>query len=92
MVKTGSKLKKTPIKSPEEKIRDTDIGLKNTRKPKEKLTETEQLLLSDIIEGRLSQYPLVTKNGSTRYAKTHRVTASLKKKLIRMKLIVEGEE
>jgi len=73
-------------------------GLKNAKvvkthpkKKRETLTETEQEVLDDIIEGRLSQYPLVTKNGSTRYAKTHKRTASLKKKLLRMGLLPKDD-
>ena len=94
MVKVGEDIKKSPKKSPEEKIRDTDIALNTTRKTREKreeLTETEMDVLSECIEGRLSQYPLITKGGSDRYAKTHKRTASLKRKLIRMKIIPKGE-
>ena len=100
MVKTGSRLKKeSPKKSPETKIRETDIALTKTRKIREKkekreeLTELEQELLSKILQAYLAQYPLITKGKrSDKYAHQHKMAEFLRQKLIRMKLIPKDEE
>ena len=78
-------LKNEEIKKLKKKIKELISKLND----KEQLTETEQEVFSDIIEGRLVQYPLITKSKKNphKYAKTHKRTASLKKKFIRMGLL-----
>lgn len=92
---------KSPKKTPEQKIKEIGDALKNTRKtPKKKekikteeLTETEQILLSKILTAYLAQYPLITKGKKpSRYAHNHKMAESLRKKLVRMKLIEEVKE
>ena len=90
MVKIGEDIKKSPKKSPEEKIRDTDIALNTTRKTREKLSELERELLSKILQAYLAQYPLITKGKNPdKYAHSHKMAEFLRKKLIRMKMIEE---
>lgn len=83
---------KTGKKSPEQKIKEIGDALNNTprktTKKREELTETEQILLSKILQAYLAQYPLITKGKKPdKYAHSHKMAASLKKKLVRMKVI-----
>ena len=94
MVNVGSKskTKKSPKKSPEEKIKDIDIALNTSRKSREKLTEMEEIFLSKMFQAYLRQYPLITKGKKPdRYAHNHKMAESLEKKMIRMKIIKERE-
>ena len=94
MVKISTKLldsKKSPKKTPEEKIKEIGDALHITpRKPKESLTEMEREFLSKMFTAFLKQYPLVSKGKyPNKYVHTHKMGMSLKKKMIRMKMIEE---
>ena len=65
-----------------------NLIITNPRKTREKLTETEQIFLAKMFTAYLAQYPLVSKGKRPdRYKFNHQMAESIKKKLIRIKIL-----